>query len=255
MAWSAERYLKFEDERTRPARELLSRVPYIGDAPVFDLGCGPGNSTELLVERFGVSQVSGLDSDDDMLASARRRLPDTPFLKGDLADWRPAASAGLLFANAVFQWLPDHPALLERLMDDLVPGGALAVQMPDNLDEPSHLMMEESAVTGPWRARFSTSVRRPPLPSAESYYDRLALKSSRVDLWRTTYYHVMTGPDAIVDWVRATGLRPYLERVPEDMREDFLVDYTARIASVYPARADGRVLLAFPRLFIVAVKA
>lgn len=255
MAWSAERYLTFEDERTRPARELLARVPDIGEAPVFDLGCGPGNSTELLVDRFGVSRVCGLDSDDDMLSAARRRLPDTPFLKADLSDWRPETPAGLLFANAVFQWLPDHPALLERLMDDLVPGGALAVQMPDNLDEPSHLMMEESAHAGPWRSSFSESVRRNPLPSAESYYNRLAPKSARIDLWRTTYYHVMTGPDAIVDWVRGTGLRPYLDRVPEEMRADFLADYTARIAGAYPERTDGRVLLAFPRLFIVAVKA
>jgi trans-aconitate 2-methyltransferase len=140
-------------------------------------------------------------------------------------------------------------------MDDLAPGGALAVQMPDNLDEPSHRAMEESAQAGPWRSRFSDSVRRAPFPSAESYYDRLAPKSARVDLWRTTYYHVMTGPDAIVDWVRATGLRPYLDRVPEAMRKDFLTDYTARIARAYPMRSDGRVLLAFPRLFIVAVKA
>lgn len=255
MAWSAERYLTFEDERTRPARELLARVPDIGEAPVFDLGCGPGNSTELLVDRFGASRVSGLDSDDDMLSAARRRLPDTPFLKADLADWRPKTPAGLLFANAVFQWLPDHPVLLERLMDDLVPGGALAVQMPDNLDEPSHLLMEESAQAGPWRGSFADSVRRKPLPSAERYFDRLAPKSMRVDLWRTTYYHVMTGPDAIVDWVRGTGLRPYLDRVPEEMRADFIADYTARIAGAYPARADGRALLAFPRLFIVAVRA
>ncbi|MBB1249104.1 trans-aconitate 2-methyltransferase [Rhizobium sp. G21] len=254
MAWSAERYLAFEDERTRPARELLARVPEIGDASIFDLGCGPGNSTELLIDRFGKSRVCGLDSDDDMLASAQRRLPDTPFLKADLADWRPSAPAGLFFANAVFQWLPDHPALFERLLDDLVPGGALAVQMPDNLDEPSHRMMEESAEAGRWRSHFIESVRRKPLPSAESYYDRLAPKSIRIDVWRTTYYHVMTGPEAIVDWVRATGLRPYLDRVPEDMRADFLADYTARIARAYLARKDGRVLLAFPRLFIVAIR-
>jgi trans-aconitate 2-methyltransferase len=255
MAWSAERYLAFEDERTRPARELLARVPDIGEAPVFDLGCGPGNSTELLVERFGTGRVSGLDSDDDMLSAARRRLPDTTFLKADLADWRASAPAGLFFANAVFQWLPDHPAIFERLMDDLVPGGVLAVQMPDNLDEASHRMMEESAGAGPWRSGFTESVRRNPLPPAESYYDRLAPKSARIDLWRTTYYHVMSGPEAIVDWVRGTGLRPYLDRVPQDMREDFLTDYTARIARAYPARTDGQVLLAFPRLFIVAIKA
>ena len=256
MAWSATQYLKFEEERTRPARELLARVPLDRAERVFDLGCGPGNSTELLIERFGTDAVTGLDSDADMLEKARARLPDTPFLGADLASWQPDRPADLLYANAVLQWLPDPLALMERLLDHLAPGGVLAVQMPDNLDEPTHLMMEESGAAGPWAPAFAGGrLRRARLPSPAACLERLTLKGARVDVWHTIYYHPMANAEAIVEWVKGTGLRPYLDAAGPAHRDAFLADYTARIASAYPPMADGRVLLRFPRLFLVAVKA
>jgi trans-aconitate 2-methyltransferase len=135
MAWSAEQYVKFEDERTRAARDLLAQVPELPEGEVYDLGCGPGNSTELLVGRFPGHTVAGVDSDADMLDAARKRLPEQRFHQGDLTDWTPPEPAVLLFANAVFQWVPDHVAVLSRLMDHLKPGGVLAIQMPDNRGE------------------------------------------------------------------------------------------------------------------------
>jgi trans-aconitate 2-methyltransferase len=255
MAWSPNQYAKFEDERTRPARDLLAQVPLAAVRRAVDLGCGPGNSTELIVERFGPAGVSGLDSDANMLEAARKRLPDVPFHQADLATWRPSEPVDLLFANAVFQWVPDHLDVLDQLMDGLAPGGVLAAQMPDNLTEPSHLQMEETAHAGPWRDVFEAkSVRREPLPPAATYYDRLIPKASRVDLWRTTYNHALENPAAIVEWVKGTGLRPYLDAVAPQHRDAFAADYLARIANAYPPRADGRVMLAFPRLFMVAVK-
>jgi trans-aconitate 2-methyltransferase len=254
MPWSASQYVKFEDERTRPARDLLDQVPLQTAEKVVDLGCGPGNSTALLVERFGQAAVSGLDSDEDMLAAARKRLPDTLFSKADLVIWRPETPQDLMFANAVFQWMPNHLDILDELMDGLAPGGVLAVQMPDNLDEPSHVMMEESAHAGPWRDCFATSVRRAPLPAPSVYYERLKRKSLRVDIWHTIYNHPMADAEAIVEWVKATGLRSYTDRVPAEHRTDFLADYTARIAQAYPAMADGGVLFRFPRLFMIAVR-
>lgn len=254
MAWSSDQYLKFEDERTRPARDLLAQVPLQEAQLAYDLGCGPGNSTELLAKRFGTDRVEGIDSDAVMLAAARKRLPWCRFIEADLGAWLPPRSADLLFANAVFQWLPNHLECLDRLMGELVPGGALAVQMPDNLDQPSHLLMEETAQGGPWRAAFQQSVRRAPLPSAEVYYRRLKPKSARVDIWRTTYCHPMPGPDAIVEWVKGTGLRPYLDRTPEEHRPAFLADYAARIAKAYPVASDGQSLMPFPRLFFVAIR-
>jgi len=255
MAWSAAQYLKFEEERTRPARDLLARVPLDRAERVFDLGCGPGNSTELLIERFGLRAVAGLDSDADMLEKARKRLPETPFVQADLASWQPDAPADLLYANAVLQWLPDHLSLMERLIDHLAPGGVLAVQMPDNLDEPTHLAMEETGAGGPWARAFAGGrIRRASLPSPAAYLERLSRKACRVDIWHTIYYHPMENAGAIVEWVKGTGLRPYLDAAGPEHAQAFLAEYTARIARAYPPMADGRVLLRFPRLFIVAVK-
>ncbi|MBX5239749.1 trans-aconitate 2-methyltransferase [Rhizobium sp. NLR22b] len=255
MAWSASQYVKFEDERTRPARDLLAQVPLQNLRRAVDLGCGPGNSTELIIKRYGAAGVSGLDSDINMLETARKRLPGTAFVEADLGSWQPTEPADLLFANAVFQWLPDHLDIFERLMDGLAEGGVLAVQMPDNLGEPSHLAMEETAHGGPWKVAFEAkSVRRRPLPAPSAYYNRLIAKASRVDIWHTIYNHPMADAAAIVEWVKGTGLMPYLARAGAEHREAFLTDYLARVEQTHPKLADGRVLLRFPRLFMVAVK-
>jgi trans-aconitate 2-methyltransferase len=255
MAWSANEYVKFEDERTRPARDLLAQVPLDRVGRAVDLGCGPGNSTELIIQRFGAAGVSGVDSDADMLRAARKRLPDTPFVQADLATWQPDEPADLYFANAVFQWLPDHLDVFDRLMDGLNPGGVLAVQMPDNLNEPTHLRMEESAHAGAWRDAFEArSARRAALPSPSVYYDRLIAKSARIDIWHTIYNHPLENAGAIVEWVKGTGLRTYLDRIEPAERDGFLADYLDRVTKAYPPLADGRVLLRFPRLFLVALK-
>lgn len=254
MAWSAKQYVKFEDERTRPVRDLLAQVPLDHVSRGIDLGCGPGNSTEVLVERFGPSGISGLDSDDDMLAAAKKRLPYTTFRKADLASWKPEIPQDLLFANAVFQWLPNHLDIFDRLMDGLRPGGVLAVQMPDNLDQPSHVLMEETAHDGAWASRFETSIRRAPLPSPSVYYGRLSAKASRVDIWHTIYNHPLDDAAAIVEWLKGSGLRTYLDHAGAQHRDAFLAAYLDRIEKAYPKTPNGKVLLRFPRLFIVAVR-
>ena len=255
MVWSASQYVKFEDERTRPPRDLLAQVPLEHVTRGVDLGCGPGNSTELLVDRFGAANISGLDSDDDMLAAAQKRLPYTTFTKADLATWEPDAAYDLFFANAVFQWLPDHIAIFERLLGSLKSGGVLAVQMPDNLDEPSHRAMAETAKDGPWADLFTEPAsRRGALPSPAAYYDRLKPHASRVDIWHTIYNHPMADAAAIVEWLKGAGLRPDLDRAGPAQRDGFLGAYTGRVEAAYPKLATGGVLFRFPRLFIVAVK-
>jgi trans-aconitate 2-methyltransferase len=255
MAWSAAQYAKFEDERTRPARDLLAQVPDLPAGPAFDLGCGPGNSTELILQRFPGSPLTGIDSDDDMLSAARTRLPDLRFEKGDLAAWAPPAESALFFANAVFQWLPEHVTLFERLILALAPGGTLAVQMPDNLDESSHLLMEETAEEAAFAPAFAgRPIRRRSLPSPATYVERLTSKEVRVDVWHTVYYHQLANANAIVEWVKGTGLRPYLDALPTTQRAGYLAAYAEKIRKAYPAMKNGRVLLRFPRLFIVATK-
>jgi len=254
-AWNAAQYVKFEDERTRPVRDLANAVPIEAPRRLVDLGCGPGNSTEVLIARYPGAAVTGMDSSPDMLAAARKRLPGVAFVAGDLVDWMPAEPVDLLFSNAVFQWVPDHVAVLKRLMSALAPGGVLAVQMPHNLDEPSHRAMAEAAEAGPWAGKIAAAgIGREPRLPAEAYYDALIPRAGRVDIWRTTYHHPMADVAAIVEWVKGTGLRPYLAPLDEAERAGFLADYQARLSTHYPRRVDGKVILRFPRLFVVAVK-
>ncbi len=250
--WNPTLYSRFEEERTRPAAELLARVPLSGPQRVVDLGCGPGNSTKLLARRYPAAQLTGIDTSAAMLASARTRLPAVEFEQRDIAAWRPAAPVDLAFANASLQWVPEHERIIPQLFSSLAPGGTLAVQMPDNLEEPSHALMREVAGDARFAASIGSAhtVRARILP-AQRYYDLLAWHAD-VDLWRTTYHHVMEDPTAIVEWLRATGLKPFLEPLAPHLQEAFLAEYERRIDSAYPPRADGRRLLAFPRLFIVA---
>ncbi len=254
--WNARQYLKFEDERTRPPRDLLAQLPLDAPGLCVDLGCGPGNSTELLVARFPGAQVMGIDTSPDMLASARARLPSVRFEAGDASHFTLEQPADLIFANAVLQWVPDHARLFPRLLSLLAPGGFLAVQMPDNLDEPSHAAMRETAHNGPWADKLAGAAgARSPLPSAEHYYDLLIPHAARVDIWRTTYQHPLEGIPAIVEWVKGTGLRPFIDPLDGEERDAFLAAYAERLARHYRIRADGKVLLAFPRLFLVAQRA
>ena len=155
MTWSAKQYVTFEDERTRPARDLLAAIPTPEARSVVDIGCGPGNSTELLVERFPGAKVQGLDSSADMIDAARKRLPQLQFEVADIDKWADEGPFDVIFANAVLQWVPDHATLLPALAGKLAQGGSLAIQMPDNLNEPSHRLMREVAANGPWVSKLA----------------------------------------------------------------------------------------------------
>jgi trans-aconitate 2-methyltransferase len=253
--WSASQYLKFEDERTRPARDLLAQVPLTDPRSVYDLGCGPGNSTELLVARYPNAAVTGIDSSPDMLDKARKRLPQCTFVEADLTHWTAPTDTDLVYSNATFHWVPDHIAVFKRLVSNLKPGGTLAVQMPDNTNEPSHVAMREVASEPRWASVIPRSAfSRDDLPSPSAYYDALRPLCTRLDIWHTHYQHALAGPEAITEWFKGSGLRPFVDTLTPEQREDFLAAYTARIAKAYPLQYDGRVLLRFPRLFIVAIR-
>ena len=253
--WNAAQYLKFEDERTRPSRDLLAQIPLADARRVVDIGCGPGNSTELLVERWPQAAVIGIDNSADMLRQARERLPGHSFIEANIAQWAPPENTDVLFANAIFQWVPGHLKQLQRLLGALSPGGVLAVQMPDNLDEPAHVLMREVAQLEPWRKTLAETARvRDSLPKPGGYYDTLRPLCSRLEIWHTIYNHVLDDATAIVEWVKGTGLRPFVDPLDPPERKAYLAEYTARIAASYLPQADGKVLLRFPRIFIVAVR-
>jgi trans-aconitate 2-methyltransferase len=249
--WSPATYLKFEDERTRPAVDLLARVPLAAAARVVDVGCGPGNSTELLAARYPGANILGFDNSPAMLEEARRRLPTVRFEPADAATWIPEPQTDLVFANATYQWIADHFAQLPRVLAALRPGAVLAVQMPDNVNQTTHRLMREVALTGPWAGTL-TAASRQPLPPPRAYYEALQPHAARIDVWHTIYNHVLADASSIVEFVRSTGLRPFLDPLGEGDRAAFLAAYTAKVAAAYPPMTDGKVMLGFSRLFMVA---
>jgi len=250
--WDPSQYLKFSDHRLRPAIDLMARIPLAAPRSIYDLGCGPGNITRLLAERWPDAAVTGVDSSADMLAKAEREAPDVTFQLADITYWSPPAPADLLFSNAALHWLDDHAVLLPRLISHLAPGGMIAIQMPANHASPSHLLMEEVAADDRWCAKLAAlrqvyrSVEAP-----ESYYRMLAPLLRDLDIWETTYLHVLGGENPVVEWTKGTALRPYLDALAEPERGAFLAAYQARIAAAYPKQPDGNTLLPFRRLFLI----
>jgi len=251
--WNPALYMKFVAERTRAARDLLAGVPQMAARRVADLGCGPGNSAELLAARFAEAAILGLDTSEAMLAHARQRVPAARFVRQDIATWSPDAPYDLVFANAALQFLPDHATLLPRLFGFVAEGGHLAVQMPITLHEASHAAMRLTAADGPWARRLAPVVRAQPVIAAfEDYYEWLAAAGAKVEVWTTTYVHALDGVEGVVDWFAGSGLRPFLDPLDETEREAFLSRYREAIEESYAPRADGKLLLPYPRLFIVA---
>lgn len=245
--WNPSLYLQFASERTRPAAELLARIAKPSANYIADLGCGPGNSTELLRDVWPESAITGVDNSPAMLEKAQQALPDCQFVMANISEWQPEQPLDVVYANASLQWVPDHQTLFPHLVTLLAKDGVLAVQMPDNWEEPSHASMRQvaSELGHPPRART-------PLPSVQTYYDLLTSHGCEVDIWRTTYFHPLASHQAIIEWLSSTGLRPYLQDLDSVSQQAFLRRYLQLLEEHYPRQQNGQVLLAFPRLFIVA---
>jgi len=253
--WNPDLYMKFEDERMAAARDLLARVPLASARLIHDLGCGPGNSAELLKRRFPAASVTGFDTSEAMLVRARLRAPEACFVRQNIADWAPDEPPDLVFANSALHFLPDHDRLFPRLLAALAPGGVLAAQMPSTARESSHALMRMVAAEGPWSSRLVPIAKTQPMIGGfEDYYEWVQPLAARIDLWMTTYVHAFDGPDGIADWFAGSALQPFLERLEDDERCEFLASYRKGLREAYPAQSDGKVLLAYPRLFLVATR-
>ncbi|MGW0657830.1 trans-aconitate 2-methyltransferase [Streptodolium elevatio] len=257
--WDPDQYLRYADERGRPFRDLLARVPVAAPRRVVDLGCGPGNATAELAARWPEAYVTGIDNAPEMIEAAGEyaRPGRLDFRLADVAAWAPAdgdAPVDVIVGNAALHWVPGHLALLPGWTDALADGGAFAVQVPGNFADPTHVLLGELAASARWKDRLGgVALLRTEVGSADQYLDALARPGFRVDAWETTYRHVLHGPDPVLGWVRGTALRPVLAALDPAEQAEFLAAYGALLADAYPPRPYGTVL-PFRRIFAVAVK-
>lgn len=252
MAWDPKVYMAFGAERTRPAAELLARIPSDNPARVADLGCGPGNSTALLAARWVQAEIVGVDNSPEMLAEAKASGIPAHWQQADVSSWTPDAPQDVIYSNATLQWVPDHAALLPRLMSHLVPGGFFAFQVPMNFTEPCHTLIHDVANAGPWAAKLAKVRDFGFVRAPEDYFDILEPVASHIDIWETRYVQVLDGDDAVYRWMSGTGLRPFANALEGEERDNFLYEYKDRLRSAYPMRASGKTLYPFQRLFAVA---
>jgi len=253
--WNPAQYLAFADERARPALDLIARLPNRAPKLIHAVGCGPGNSTGFLADAFPMAKLTGIDASHAMIDKAKKAVPKAKFSVGDASLWSPSPEADVVFSNALFQWVPEHSRHLARILESLKPGATLAVQMPDNLREPSHVEMAKTAIKPAYAVKLANAVKaRSPLLSAQGYHQILRPLCSRLDIWRTSYHHLLKGQQGIIAMLSSTGLRPFLDPLSLAEREAYLADYKKALRQHYPEMDDGLVLFPFPRLFILAVK-
>ena len=257
MTWDPKQYQRFGDERSRPFHELVQRI---NAGPkdlkqIVDLGCGPGNLTATLTERWPIAKVIGVDNDANMLATAQSLAsPQLNFVSGDLAAWRPAEPTNAIISNAAYQWVPDHLPVVSKHLDFLEPGGWLAFQVPGNLDDLHHQAIR-SLYRSPRWSKHSALAELPDRThsshSAVAYLDTLAGQCAQIDAWETTYVHVLQGSDPVLEWVKGTALRPILSLLPDETsRNEFLDELGSQLRDLYPAKAWGTPF-PFKRVFVV----
>ena len=254
MSWNPQQYLKFAQPRLRPALDLLARIDVATPERVYDLGCGTGNITKLLAERWPQARVAGVDDSAEMLAQARQASMTIEWIQASLATWRPQREGDVVYSNAALHWLPDHESLFPSIAQCVASGGTLAVQMPRNFLAPSHMLIYETIRDGEWRGALEHLIVPPRVNEPDFYYSLLEPFAAQLDIWETEYLHVLEGKDAVKEWTKGTWLKHFLDALEEPRRSEFEAEYARRVNVAYPPRADGRTLFPFRRLFIVMQK-
>jgi trans-aconitate 2-methyltransferase len=252
--WDPAQYLKFSGPRLQPALDLLARIPSEAPKIVYDLGCGTGSLTRMLAERWPAARIVGIDGSAAMLDQARRGANgrNLSWVEADIRRWRADALADVIYSNAALHWLDDHTTVFPHILTQLAPGGVLAVQMPHNFAAPSHTCLAATIESGPWRERLSPMLRHAPVAAPADYHALIAPCVRRLDIWETEYLHVLEGDNPVVEWIKGSALRPFLDTLGGEERERFLADYGARIRAAYPPQGSGATLFPFRRLFILA---
>lgn len=252
--WNPAQYLRYGNERLRPALDLLAKVQIDNPGVVYDLGCGTGTITALLKERWPAAHVTGVDSSESMLERTQELGGDVEWQHSDLNTWTPGEPPDLLYSNAALHWLDDHETLFPKLLGYLKPGGVLAVQIPNNFGEPSHTSISAAVREGHWEERLAPYQREHPVSEPAFYYDLLSANAAALDMWETTYMHILEGENPVVEWTKGTMVPPLLAQLDEAEGAAFMADYQRRVAAAYPHRPDGKTVFPFRRLFMIAVK-
>lgn len=254
-SWNPQLYLKFATERGQAAIDLAARINLQKPARIIDLGCGTGNSTALLRQRWPSAELYGMDNSREMITVARESQPSEMWLEGDIGTWNPLEPYDLVFSNAALQWVPTHGELIPRLVKGVASGGAFAAQLPAHFKSPVHELMMEVADLSPWSGRMKSAKTAIRVERPGYYYDLMQPLCTRVEIWETEYNHVMDGPAAILEWIRGTGLRPFLEALHnEEERKEFESRYIKKLAAAYPRQRDDKVLFPFRRLFLLGYR-
>lgn len=253
--WDAEKYSEFIKERTQPSIDLANRINIKNPQQIIDIGCGPGNSTRVLAQRFPNARIIGVDNSPEMIEKARKQNPESEFILfdagGDFSAFE--NSFDVVFSNACIQWIPNHCRLIKNMMSCLKSGGVLAVQTPMNYDEPIHKIIAELVSSEKWKSKFSETRVFYNLSQSE-YFDLLSELTSDFTIWETVYCHRMQSHESIINWYKGTGLRPYLQSLDESDAADFEKDVYDEVVKAYPIQANGEIIFRFPRFFFTAVK-
>ena len=253
MLWDSDLYLQFKAERTQPSIDLVKRIPLSHAAKALDVGCGPGNSSRVLADAFPGARITGVDSSPEMIAAAAAAHPDMTFRLCDAGDLASLGENGfdIVFSNACIQWVPDHPRLLGDMLSLLRPGGVLAVQIPMYQQEPIHRIVARLAADDEWRDTLA-GARTFHTLEQEAYFDILSERAATFQLWQTTYLHRLPSHEAIMDWYKGTGLRPYLSLLSDERAQAFERAVLREVKREYPIQRNGEVIFRFPRFFFIA---
>lgn len=253
--WNPQNYLKFKKERTQPSIDLLNRITFDGPKNIIDIGCGPGNSTAVLKGRYPDANIIGADFSPNMIEKAKKDYPDIDFILFDATkDFdKLTGNFDIVFSNACIQWVPNHNVLLKNMMGVLNPGGVLAVQVPNQAEMPINHIVENIVKSDKWKDKFCNKRNFYNL-AEEEYFNLISDISSDFSIWKTVYFHRLPSQESIIEWYRATGLRPYLEKLDDADKNELEQDILEKLKEEYPTQGNGEVIFRFSRLFFTAIK-
>ncbi|MGC1454073.1 MAG: methyltransferase domain-containing protein [Nitrospirota bacterium] len=251
--WDPDQYLQFKKERTQPSIDLVARIPMDDPKTIIDIGCGPGNSTQILLKRWPHADILGLDKSEKMIQKAGQDYPRQKWIVGDASTVDTRPTYDIVFSNAAIHWIPRHDVLLQRLFKKVNQNGILAIQVPANQESPLYQAILRVSRSNKWRAFTSGREASITYHSADFYYGQLSLYTKEIIIWETVYYHIMNYYKELIDWYKGTAMKPYLDSLPTDeSRDDFGKEVLNECKAVYPLQRDGRILYPFKRLFFIA---